>query len=160
MGFDEPTASLMELSKLITAVVAHSLALVDPTVTVPQLRVLVMVGSQGPVNVSTVAAALGVNPSNASRTCDRLVAAGLLDRREAEADRRNVALTVTRSGQELIDSLLGHRRTFFDAVVSEMGDADRQRLTRALGAFTEAVRRAGAHQRLRVDETRLLEWLV
>jgi DNA-binding MarR family transcriptional regulator len=157
---DEPAESLMELSKLVTAVVAHSLTVVDPAVTVQQLRVLVMVGSRGPVNVSAVAGALGVNPSGASRACDRLVSAGLLHRREAEGDRRNVALTVTRSGQELIDSLLGHRRMFFEAVVSEMGEADRKRLTRALGEFSDAVRRVGANGRLSVDEARLLEWLV
>jgi DNA-binding MarR family transcriptional regulator len=118
---DGATASLMELSKLVTAVVAHSLAVIESSVTVPQLRVLVLVGARGPVNVAAVAAALGVSPSNASRTCERPVSDRLLDRQEATTDRRNVELTLTRDGENLVESLLKSRQLFFDAVVSEMG---------------------------------------
>jgi hypothetical protein len=38
--------------------------------------------------------------------------------------------------------------------------AERHRLTRALTDFTDAARRAGASDRLNVDESHLLEWLV
>jgi DNA-binding MarR family transcriptional regulator len=157
---DEPVASLMELSKLVTAVVAHSLAVIDSSITVPQLRVLVLVGARGPANVAAVAAALGVSPSNASRTCDRLVSGELLDRREAAADRRNVELTLTPEGEELTEGLLANRRLFFETVVSEMGLADKRRLTQALASFTEAVGRADASGPLGVDESNLLQWLV
>jgi DNA-binding MarR family transcriptional regulator len=52
-----------------------------------------------------VAGALDVNPSNASRTCDRLMKAGLLDRRESPDDRRNVTLTLTEAGTWLVDKV-------------------------------------------------------
>lgn len=156
----EPVDALMELSKLTTAVVAHSLALVDSTVTVAQLRVLVVVSARRGLNIAGVADALGVNPSNASRTCDRLVEAGLLDRREAAGDRRNVALALTSQGEKLISSVLRRRRVFFSAVVAEMTHAERAGLTRAAHAVIEAGRRASAHHRLSADEVHLLEWLV
>ncbi len=156
----EPVEALMELSKLVTAVVAHSLALVDSPVTVAQLRVLVVVSARPGLNIAGVAAALGVNPSNASRTCDRLVDAGLLDRREAADDRRNVVLALTSQGEELISSVLGRRRAFFSAVVAEMTRAEQARLIRAAHAVTAAGSRASTHHRLSADEVHLLEWLV
>ena len=52
----------------------------DTTVSVPQMRVLVLLWTGEPLNLSAVAEGLGVNASNASRTCDRLVAAGLVER--------------------------------------------------------------------------------
>ena len=96
----------MRASKVMAAAVAYSLEVADPKVTLSQLRVLVMVHDGGPLNMSAVAQRLGVNPSNASRTCDRLVRGGLLDRRDAEDDRRNVSLTLTPSGRRLVAAML------------------------------------------------------
>ncbi|WP_354263237.1 MarR family transcriptional regulator [Arthrobacter sp. OAP107] len=45
----------------------------------PQLRVLVLIHTRGPQNPGGVAAELGVHASNATRVCDRLVAAELLE---------------------------------------------------------------------------------
>jgi len=50
-----------------------------------------MIASRGPLNLRSVADGLGVHPSNTTRTCDRLVATGLLTRRDDPADRRNPA---------------------------------------------------------------------
>ena len=91
----------MRASRALVGIAAASIAEVDGTVTVPQLRVLVIIDTRGPQNLAAVAAALEVNPSNASRTCDRLIAAGLLHRREATDDRRNVTLTLTPKGKDL-----------------------------------------------------------
>ena len=78
---DQVEAVLGALRALV-AVAAASIAAVDDVVTVPQLRVLVMLHTRGPMNLAAVAAVLEINPSNASRTCDRLSKAGLLDRRD------------------------------------------------------------------------------
>ena len=61
----------------------------DDLVTVPQLRVLMMVRIRGLLTLRAVAAALEGNPSNASHTCDRPIKAGLLDRRDSPTNRRN-----------------------------------------------------------------------
>jgi len=132
--------ALVETSKMVTAVVARSLAHRDPAVTVPQLRVLVMIGSRGTANVSAVAEALAVNPSNASRTCERLVSAGLLDRRPGRQDRRQVSLTLSPRGQRFIEEILGRRRAVFAAVTSGMAVSERRRLAEGLTAFLAAAR--------------------
>ncbi len=139
-GVSEEVEALMRASKVFSAAVAHSLALAGGEVTMPQLRVLVMVQDSGPLNMSTVADGLGVSPSNASRTCDRLVRGCLLDRREDPADRRNVALTLTPAGGRLVASMLRQRQTIFHQVVAGMSAAERSKLTAGLTAFSDAAR--------------------
>ena len=72
---------LMLASRAVAAAMVRSLESVDASVSVPQMRVLVLLWTGEPLNLSAVAEGLGVNASNASRTCDRLVAAGLVDAR-------------------------------------------------------------------------------
>ena len=58
------------------AIAARSLAEAGD-VTLPQFRVLVILASRGPRRVRDLADDLGVNPSGASRLCDRLSGKGL-----------------------------------------------------------------------------------
>jgi DNA-binding MarR family transcriptional regulator len=156
----ENVEALMRASKVVAAAIAHSLAVADAKVTMPQLRVLVMVHDSGPLNMSSVAEGLGVNPSNASRTCDRLVRSGLLDRRDDPQDRRNVALTLTPAGRRLVASMLGHREAVFRQVVERMGPKARSQLTGALTAFSDAARELATEDAGLADgEGHLLRWL-
>jgi DNA-binding MarR family transcriptional regulator len=130
--------ALIVTSKVVSAAIAHSLAVVDAKVTLPQLRILVMLEDSGPLNMSAVADGLGVNASNASRTCDRLVRAGMLDRRDDPDDRRNVLLTLTPAGRRLVASMLRQRRAILSQVIDHMPTADQDRLATALDTFNEA----------------------
>ena len=138
----KPTAAqldaVLRASRAIVGIAATSIAQVDDVVTVAQLRVLVMVQTRGPLNLAAVAAALEVNPSNASRTCDRLDKLGLLDRREAPQDRRNVTLTLTDWGQQLVDKVTKHRRAAIERVLRRMSSAERERVATALDEFATA----------------------
>ena len=102
--------TLLNAARIFTAITAESLAQVGEGVTVPQLRVLVLASQPGHLNATAVAAALDVHLSSASRTCDRLVQAGLLDRRDLPEDRRHVELTLTPAGQRLLATVNDHRR--------------------------------------------------
>src|SRR5262245_5856871 len=96
--------TVMDASRVLVAVIAKSIAATDPSLTLPQMRVLTIVSRHGPLNLNAVAESLGVHPSNATRTCNRLVEAGLLDRRDNPEDRRNVVLTLTPEGRDLWES--------------------------------------------------------
>ncbi|MBV9089956.1 MAG: MarR family transcriptional regulator [Mycobacteriaceae bacterium] len=152
---DRPSAAqvdaVLRASRALVAIAATSIAEVDDLVTVPQFRVLVMVDTRGPMNLAAVAAGLGVNPSNASRTCDRLIKAGLLDRRESATDRRNITLTLTPAGRRLVDRVTKHRRDAIERVLRAMPTAARDRLAVALDAFATV---AGEP----VDDTVTLIW--
>jgi DNA-binding MarR family transcriptional regulator len=124
--------------RALVGIAAASIAEVDDVVTVPQLRVLVMLYTRGPMNLAAVAAALGVNASNASRTCDRLSKAGLLDRRDLPTDRRHVTLTITGVGRKLVEKVNRHRRAAIQRALRKMPAPQRQRLAEDLTAFAAA----------------------
>ena len=141
-GSNEPEiAPLMVASRAITSAVVRSLAGVSHAVTVSQVRVLVMLSSKGRVNLSSVADALDVNMSNASRTCDRLVRNGYVDRQVDPHDRRHVSLALTRSGHRLVHTVMEHRAQLLSDVVAEMPTASRETLMQGLEAFNEAALR-------------------
>ena len=137
------TDALMSASRLITAVVARTLAAVDPAVSVPQLRVLVMLADEAPLNLTAIATGLGVNPSNASRSCDKLVVAGLVEREEDPADRRHLALRLTAKGRRLVTSLMDDRRALLDDVVARLPPVEQRRLARSLTALVAAAGESG-----------------
>lgn len=130
--------AVLRASRALVGIAAASMAGLDDVVTVPQFRALVMVYSRGPLNLAAVAAGLNVNPSNASRTCDRLIKAGLLDRRESALDRRHVALSLTPAGRRLVEKVTRQRRTAIQRILRTMSMAERDALTEALGAFADA----------------------
>jgi DNA-binding MarR family transcriptional regulator len=100
--------------------------------------VLVLTASRGPWNVAAVAEALQVHASNATRTVDRLVQAGLLSRRESPVDRRHVELTLTEAGRRLVRSVMEHRSQALGRVLEAMPARRRRELVPALLAFAEA----------------------
>ena len=130
--------AVLRASRALVGIAAASIAEVDDVVSVPQFRVLVMLHTRGPLNLAAVAAGLDVNPSNASRTCDRLMKAGLLDRRESPDDRRHVTLTLTEAGNALVEKVTKHRRAAIERVLRKMPETDRERLAKALNAFATA----------------------
>lgn len=130
--------SVLRASRALVGIAAAAIAAVDDSVTVPQLRVLVMVDTRGPLNLAGVATALGVNPSNASRICERLIRADLLDRRESSDDRRNITLSLTEAGRRLVNKVTRHRRTAITRVLRGMDPDDRESLSTALDRFATA----------------------
>ncbi len=138
----EPSAdqidAVLRASRALVGIAAESIAAVDGNVTVPQLRVLVMVDMKGPLNLAAVAAGLDVNPSNASRICDRLIRAGLLDRQDSPDDRRHITLSLTAAGRRLVNKMTKHRRAAIIRVLRDIVPDDREVLTTALDRFATA----------------------
>ena len=72
------------------------------------------------------------------RLCDRLVAAGLLDRRVSEQNRREVVLTLRAEGQRLLEAVEHDRRDALAGVLDGMRPGGRKALLAGLEAFAEA----------------------
>jgi len=66
------------------------------------------------------------------------VQAGLLLRRESPLDRRNVELTLSRRGQDLVRSVMDHRRHALERVLQAMPADRRHEVVPTLLAFAEA----------------------
>lgn len=131
---DAVVASTREIGALI----ARTLALLEPPVTMPQWRVIVL-ASQGGCHVSTIATDLQIHPSNATRLCDRLVRQGLVERRQAEHDRRRVTVALTPAGERFHEAAMALRREAVVQAMTEMPAEDRHALCAALPAFAAAL---------------------
>lgn len=134
----EQVEAVMRAARALVGITASSIAEVDAVVTLPQLRVMTMIATRGAMNLAAVAAGLNVSSPNASRICDRLLKAGMVDRREDPADRRHVTLTLTIEGHELIDQVNRHRRNAIRRILRSMTSPDREQLVAGLDAFAGA----------------------
>jgi DNA-binding MarR family transcriptional regulator len=130
--------AVMLAARVLVGLSVRTAGAVDDVVTLPQLRLLVIVASRGPLNLAAVADALGVNPSNATRACDRLVVAGLLDRRDNPADRRNLLLELTPAGRRLVERVMEQRRAAIGEILERMPPARRRALAGPLRSFAAA----------------------
>jgi DNA-binding MarR family transcriptional regulator len=137
----EQVDQVVAATRVVGALIAESLASLEPALTMPQWRVLVL-AHEGNCNVSAVAEDLRVHMSNATRICDRLVAAGLLERRRAEYDRRHVLLVLTAEGQALFESAMDYRRRRIEGALALMGLEDRAAVASAASLFVDAATQA------------------
>jgi DNA-binding MarR family transcriptional regulator len=135
---DDLVTALLSASRALVAVSARSLAAVEDTVTLTQFRTLVVLTAHGPSRLVELAGRLGVNASTAQRSVERLVAAGLVDRRENTADRREVVIEPTAAGTRLVNQVTRRRRAAIDEIVRAMPASRRHRLVEALEAFAAA----------------------
>lgn len=140
---------LMAASRTINAVIVKSLASVDGALSVPQLRVMVILTRTSRASLSEVARDLGVNPSNASRTCDQLVKRGLVDRQDDPGDRRRLLLSLSAAGRSLVDRVMEQRRELLEVIVAAMPGTDQRALMSALDSFNEATERVDGFSSLK-----------
>jgi DNA-binding MarR family transcriptional regulator len=134
----EEVESVMLAARVLIGITARSVAAFAEEITLPQLRILAMVASRRSLNLDAVARGLGVHPSNATRACDKLVRAGLLERRHDPADRRSLVLELSGDGRDLIDRVMGFRRAAIENLLVRMPIEHRRALTPALLSFAAA----------------------
>jgi len=132
------TDAVVDATRVVGALIAESLASVEPPVTVSQWRVLVL-ASEGSCNVSAVADDLGVHPSNATRICDRLVSAGFLSRQKDAVDRRHVRLTLTAEGADLFESAMSYRRDRVEHAMAHIDPEKRAVVAEGVVEFAAAL---------------------
>ncbi|GAA2489618.1 MULTISPECIES: MarR family winged helix-turn-helix transcriptional regulator [Actinomycetes] len=135
---DAVTRAVLTASRLLVAVSARSLAAVEDRATVAQFRMLVVLSTRGTTKLVELAELLQVAPSTAMRMVDRLIAAGLADRRANPANRRETLLTLTEEGRRVVEDVTAKRRAEIADIVERLRPTERLALIGALGAFNRA----------------------
>lgn len=130
-------AAMLAMGTFVAIVVAAGDA-VDASVNLRQMRALIILSAQGPLNLAGLAERLVIHPSSATRLCDGLVKARLVRRQQARHDRRHIELTVTTKGQRIVDMAVAQRRALLGAIITDMSPADRSRMSSGFRAFAEA----------------------
>ncbi|MEU7776375.1 MarR family winged helix-turn-helix transcriptional regulator [Micromonospora parva] len=106
-----------------------------------QLRAVMVVEQADGINLRRLATRLDMLLSSASRLCDRLVAAGMLEREPGRFDRREISLHLTPEARRLLAELRANRRAQLDAVLTGMSREGRDALLRGMREFDETARR-------------------
>ena len=135
---DALVSALLTASRALVGVSARSIATVEHRVTLTQFRVLVVLDAHGPTRLNQLATRLDVAPSTALRTVDRLVAAQLVDRRDNERDRREVVISLTPPGHDVVREVTSRRKVAIEEIVQKMPAERRRSLVEALAVFAEA----------------------
>jgi DNA-binding MarR family transcriptional regulator len=130
--------AVLTASRLLVAVSARSIAAVDDAISLAQFRLLVVLSTRGQQKVTELAEALGVNPSSATRTVDRVLEAGLVDRQTNPESRREVHVTLTKAGEKVVRAVTRRRRQEIAEIVARMPRTHRAGLVRALNSFSQA----------------------
>ncbi|GAA2592349.1 MarR family transcriptional regulator [Streptomyces sp. NBC_00334] len=103
-----------------------------------QLRVLFIIEHHAGINLRTLADSLASTPPSTSRLCDRLQAAGLIEREVSRTDRREVRLHLSSRGHAYLDDLRARRERELQAVLHLMPVGKRTALLEGLEAFCDA----------------------
>ena len=135
---DELVDTELAASRALVAVAARSLAAAGEEVTLPQYRALVVLAARGPQGTADLAAALAVNPSTATRMCDRLIRKGLVRRHRQAGDRRMVRITLTAEGRDLVAEVTRLRRAELARLLGALPSDQHQPVIAAFGAFATA----------------------
>ena len=135
------TDAVLVASRALVAVSARSLAASQEKVTLVQLRALVVLSTISPVSLGDFAGALGVHPSSATRLCDRLVARRLVRRNRSRDSRREIQLSLTATGQQLVDDVTAYRRAEIAEILAVLPAGEADGLVGALNAFADAAQK-------------------
>lgn len=135
---DDLVDAVVGASRVLVAIAARSLARRSDKVTLPQYRLLVVLTTDGPHRVVDLAASLDVNPSTATRLCDRLEAQGLVERQRVLTDRRAVQIVATPAGHRLVDQVMADRRVEIGRILATMTPQQHRQVAEGLRLFSES----------------------
>jgi len=130
--------AVLTASRTLIAVAERSLGAAAEETTLAQYRALVVLASRGPQRLVDLARALEVTPPTAGRMCDRLLRKGLIRRSRARADRREVLVSVTPAGRQVVDHATARRRELLAEILGRLPTGQQAAVAAALQAFAAA----------------------
>ena len=136
---DQVIADFESLMKRLA--VSHAPGFLEIDVTMPQAKLLYLLGALGDIRMSELVARLGVSLSTVSGLVDRVVDHGLATRREDAKDRRHVVVGLTPAGADFIDHFRELSSRQMRELLSELDDADLALMRDAFGALERALSR-------------------
>ncbi|MPY60213.1 MarR family winged helix-turn-helix transcriptional regulator [Streptomyces spongiae] len=111
---------------------------VTPRLPARQVRALRIVRRRPELNLTALAEQLDIGLPTASRMCDRLEAAGLLERNAQPDDRREVQLVVTPHGRRYLTEVTDRLSAYLTTALDGLPPGQRTVLEEVLRAFHEA----------------------
>jgi DNA-binding MarR family transcriptional regulator len=119
-------------SRALLGVVARSVSSALEVVTLPQFRVLVVLTTTGPIRLGALAEQLHANQSTFSRSVDRMVAGGWIERNPSPDSRREVVIELSPAGRDLVADVTARRREELATILNRLTARERESVAAAL----------------------------
>jgi DNA-binding MarR family transcriptional regulator len=116
----------------------HAPEFLEIDITMPQAKLLYLLGAVGDLHMSDLVTHLGVALSTVSGLVDKVVDHGLAYRREDLADRRQVVVGLTPAGRQFIDRFRELNARQMRELVAVLDDEELDLVRRALAALGRA----------------------
>ncbi|WP_436985231.1 MarR family winged helix-turn-helix transcriptional regulator [Streptomyces sp. enrichment culture] len=142
---DGPEAVAAQITEAVESLTAlWSVAAQDASLRLSahQLRALHTLQAAPGLNLTALADRLDIGLPTASRLCDRLAAAGLLERAPHPGTRREVQLRLTAHGRHVLRDVAARRAQALTAALEAMEPPERAALSRGLRSLLAARRTA------------------
>lgn len=133
-GLAELAAEVEAAARTLLTLSARASLDLPGSVSLIQVRALAAVEEAGSCSLGTLANALLISVSSASRLVDRVTELGLLDRQQSKTSRRELDLRVTPRGKRLLRRHEAARRAVFAETLVDVPIADAKALLRGLRA--------------------------
>jgi DNA-binding MarR family transcriptional regulator len=102
------------------------------------MRALTIIERHQALTLGSLASELGAIPSSATRLCDRLEAAGLVERDVNPSSRREVVVRLTRAGAALLNELRDWRINSVATALDGISVAGQEAIIEALNSLRDA----------------------
>ena len=129
---------VVRLQQRITASVAGQLRGIG--LSIPQFDVISTLTEREGITQQELAERLYVTKGNVSGLIDRMVDAGLVERRPIAGDRRSHALHLTERGRGLADQGISLQRSYVEATLGRLSPGDVAELDRVIRLWREEAR--------------------
>ena len=140
-----PTEDALDVVERATAVLARNFELLrrrsDIYTSLDRSEYLLLrtLVENGPADIGTVAAALGLDPSTAGRQVGGMQNKGLVERAPAREDRRRSIITPTAQGKRAMRLTRQRRRAATDQLLGDWADADLHQFAELLSRYNQAI---------------------
>lgn len=131
-----PGFLIRRLHQIHTALFAEECG--DEKVTPIMYSVLSALAQSGPVDQTTLAAAVAIDKTNMTDILDRLKKRGLVRRRVAPKDRRVRLAALTDDGRALLDRIDDKAHRAHVRTIEDLSPADQSRLMQLMGQIIDA----------------------
>jgi DNA-binding MarR family transcriptional regulator len=117
---------------------SHAPEFLEIAITMPQAKLLYLLGAAGELHMSDLVQRLGVSLSTISGLVDKVVDQGLASRRDDPVDRRQVVVALTPAGRDFIDRFRELNARQMRELLELLGDHDLAQVRDALAALATA----------------------
>lgn len=134
------TEIVASLQRLLSRIGGESSGVwMDLNITMPQMKVLMLLSENGAVRVGALARHLNVSTPTITGIVDRLVREDLVKRADDPSDRRVVLNSLTEKGQAVMERLAQRSDTELQRMVGSLSAGEQTEIAQSLKRLNEAL---------------------